>query len=343
MPNESWRYVRAEGDLLFHFSAWLRPKRRRRPLRLPAGPERPRPARRRGRAQRPAASVSPVAVTGVQPDAQLGSLRLRQRRRRGSGTSGRPASRWARRQTLYELRFSRRLGAVADLIAVGRSAGGSLAHLVFGIAAPGTSSRRDRGRGAVSCARSAGGPRCPRPLRRHPGYDPGHRHCPCAEPGRSTWSDGSSCTLPARPLALPGGHAAGRQRRRGAPAGSVDWRRPTGAVPPLSDIALGARRASRSLGDRRGGHRPAGAVGALPGRAQRSRSTMRSVAPDRAGYRHEISVLALAMRPEANGVRWCRLSFEEVAAGEVIRSRRTVRLDAAQAGQLRRRGEGDWS
>jgi hypothetical protein len=46
----------------------------------------------------------------------------------------------------YELQFAKRLGVVADLIAVGRTAAGSLAHFVFGVAASGLTPEQHDGK-----------------------------------------------------------------------------------------------------------------------------------------------------------------------------------------------------
>jgi GWxTD domain-containing protein len=138
MPNESWHYVGAEGDLLFHFSAGYDRngggdlydyRLVQSVLDLHGAADAPIDQLLLSRQ-----TLSPVygRMLNWGPYG-AGQARVEERH---LGTS----SIWIGTTTdSYQLRFGRRLSAVADLIAVGRSSGGSLAHFVFGIAAPGTS------------------------------------------------------------------------------------------------------------------------------------------------------------------------------------------------------------
>ena len=141
MPNESWRYARAEGDLLFHFSAGYDGRSGgdlydyrlvQSVLDLHGAADAPRDQLLLSRQ-----SLSPVYGRMLNWG-RFGSANEGARER----NIGKVSIEVGTTTDSYELRFERRLGAVADLIAVGQSGGGSLAHLVFGIAAPGTSGRQ---------------------------------------------------------------------------------------------------------------------------------------------------------------------------------------------------------
>jgi hypothetical protein len=136
MPNESWRYLRSDGDLVFHFSSGYDQS---------------------GGGDlydyRLVESVLDLRGASEAPADQL--LLSRQtfsplyNRMLNWGTHGRARAR-ARERGLgrasiavgtstdsHELRFATPLAAVADLVAVGTRPGGSLAHLVFALGAPG--------------------------------------------------------------------------------------------------------------------------------------------------------------------------------------------------------------
>jgi GWxTD domain-containing protein len=138
MPNESWHYARSEGDLFFHFTAGY--------------------DRNGGGDLYDYRLVQSILDLHGADDAPIDQLLLSRQtlsplygRMLNWGTNGSAQSRreerhlgttsiWKGTTTdSYQLRFGSGLVAVADLIAVGRSAGGNLAHFVFGIAAPGTS------------------------------------------------------------------------------------------------------------------------------------------------------------------------------------------------------------
>ncbi|MBA3443295.1 MAG: GWxTD domain-containing protein [Gemmatimonadales bacterium] len=138
MPNESWRYGRAEGDLLLHFSGgWdnngggdLYDYRLvQSVLDL------------RGAADAPQDQLL-LSRQELSPDysrmlnwGRYGAANARTRER----SIGAASIAVGTTTDTYELHFGRRLTVVADLVAIGRNAAGSLAHFVFGVAAPGIS------------------------------------------------------------------------------------------------------------------------------------------------------------------------------------------------------------
>ena len=135
MPNESWRYGRAEGDLLLHFSGgWdqngggdLHDYRLvQSVLDLRGAADAPRDQLLLSRQ-----SLSPD-YSRMLNWGRYGAANARARER----SVGAASIAVSTTTDSYELNFSRPLPVVANLIAVGRSAAGSLAHLVFGISAP---------------------------------------------------------------------------------------------------------------------------------------------------------------------------------------------------------------
>jgi hypothetical protein len=230
----------------------------------------------------------------------------------------------------YELRFKQRLGAVADLIAVGRTAAGSLAHLVFGIAERGTSPRRVEGGVAypVRVRLVALGARdssvatmdttfvitLAQPLTRNE-YLVGRAQL-TLPPGRWRYR-----------AALQQGDSAGVV----LPIGSVRIAATKGAALSLSDIALGTQgRAVSWVTD------VADTVLLAPSELFRKGAEIQ-IYYEAAGatplrrYRHEISVLPWNSRDDGR-VPLVSLSFEEEATSEVIRSRRTARLERLKPG-----------
>ena len=329
MPNESWRYARAEGDLLFHFSAGYNSygggdlydyRLVQSVLDLHGAEDAPRDQLLLSRQ-----SLSPVYGRMLNWG-RFGSANAGARER----NIGRTSIEVGTTTDSYELRFNRRLAAVADLIGVGRSAGGSLAHLVFGIAAPGTSPRlvaagveyavrvrlvalgaRDR---SVATLDTTIVIALPEPLTKKQ-YLVGRAQ-----------------------LVLPPGHwryrAAFQQADSAGvvlPFGTVRVAATDGSALSLSDIALGTPgRAVSWVTD------AADTVLLTPSELFRKGAEIEiyyeaSGAAPLERYRHEISVLPWNARgPKRRPL--VSLSFEEGAAGEVIRSRRTVRLERLKPG-----------
>jgi GWxTD domain-containing protein len=329
MPNESWRYVRAEGDLLFHFSAGYDSngggdlydyRLVQSVLDLHGAADAPRDQLLLSRQ-----SLSPV-YSRMLNWGRFGSANEGARER----NIGRTSIEVGTTTDSHELRFRRRLAAVADLIAVGRTAGGSLAHLVFGIAAPGTS---------------------PRIVAAGVEYAVRVRLVALGARDRSVATLDTTIVIAlAGPLTkkeylvgraeltLP----AGRWRYRAAlqqgdnagvvlPLGTVRVATSDGTTLSLSDIALGTLgRAVSWVTD------AADTVLLAPSELFRRGAEIEiyyeaSGAVPLGHYRHEISVLPWNARGSKRRPL-VSLSFEEEAAGEVIRSRRTVRLERLKPG-----------
>ena len=133
MPNESWRYARAEGDLLFHFSAGYDPSSGgdlydyrlvESVLDLRGAAEAPPDQLLLSRQ-----TLSPLYARmlnwGRFGAAQAASDE------RGIGIA---SIAYGTTTDSYELAFAHPLAAVADLVAIGRDAAGPAAQLVFAVA-----------------------------------------------------------------------------------------------------------------------------------------------------------------------------------------------------------------
>jgi hypothetical protein len=220
---------------------------------------------------------------------------------------------------------------VADLIAVGSRAGGSLAHFVFGVAAAGLDGKpgdagteyplrvrlvalddQDRAVGGLDTSLVI---RLPAPL--EAGEFLVGRTELTLPPGR--WSYRAS---------VQQGDSAGVV----LPRDSVHVASSEGASLSLSDIALGSRgRAVRWIASASDTVFLAPSALFRLGRDVELYYEASGAVPGR-GYRHEITVL----RPEARGPDKRRplvaLAFEEEAPAPVLRSHRTVRLDGLKEG-----------
>jgi GWxTD domain-containing protein len=331
MPNESWHYVRAEGDLLFHFSAGY--------------------DRNGGGDLYDYRLVQSVLDLHGAADAPIDQLLLSRQslsplygRMLNWGPYGTTQARaeerhlgtssiWIGTSTdSYELHFGRRLSAVADLIAVGRSSGRSLAHFVFAVASFGTSMLRvdggvaypvrirlvaldsqDRAVGRIDTmvviTRA-------RPLTERE-YLVGRAELPLP-PGR--WSYRA---------AIQQGESAGVVLRRD----SVLVAPTDGTTLSLSDIALGTKGQAAPWVTK-----AADTVFLAPSALFRKDAEVEiyyevSGATVRVPYRHDITILRRD-GPESRSKRrpMVSLSFNEAAPGEVIRSRRSVRLDRLKPG-----------
>jgi len=330
MPNESWHYVRAEGDLLFHFSAGYDGngggdlydyRLVQSVLDLHGAADAPRDQLLLSRQ-----SLSPIYSRMLNWGA-YGSRRAGAQEREIGAVSIAVGT----TTDSYELQFGRRLGAVADLIAVGRSSKGSLAHFVFGIAEPGTTGRR-----------GDGGVEYPIWVRLVALDSRGH--------AVATLDTSFAVRLSRRltsgeylvgraELALPPGRWSYRAAlQQGDDAGVVlprDSVRVAGtdrASLSLSDIALGSPgRAVPWVTD------AADTVLLAPSALFRKGAQVEvyyeaSGATARQMYRHEITVLRAEGR-DSKSRPLVSLSFEEEATDSVIRSHRTVRLERLKEGR----------
>ncbi len=331
MPNESWRFNRAEGDLLLHFSAGYDTNGGGDlyDYRLV---ESVLDLRGASDASEDQLLLSREPLSGVYRRmlhwGPYGAARSRARER----GIGRASIAVGTTTDSYELQFPSDLGGVVDMVALGEVGGRTLTHLVFAIAEPGTRPERDAGgvRYTVrlrAVASDAGGRpfanldttivfRPPAPLGRAQ-YLIGRAELPLP-PGLWTWR-----------AALQVGDSAGVV----LPRDTVRVERSAGGL-SLSDLALGIRGASAVWepvpGDtvlltpfdlfREGGevelYYEAG--GARPG----------------ASYRHDIAVFRLRGEPAVVERRpVVTLGFDEPAPDTVLRAHRVLQLARLKPGR----------
>ena len=329
MPNESWKYSRADGDLLLHFSGGFDGngggdlydyRLVQSVLDLRGAADAPQDQLLLSRQ-----SLSP-AYARMLNWGRYGAAHARALER-SIGAAGITV---ATTTDSYEHEFPRRLGVVADLIAVGRNSTGRLAHFVFGIragdASPSTigSEAQYRVRARVVAIDGRERPvasldttlvlRYPRPLR----------------PGEFVVGRAQ--------LVLPRGkwgYRAALQQGDSAgvilPRSFVDVAASDGRELELSDLALGVEaRSVPWVTD------AADTVLLAPSQIFRRGSDLElyyevAGATARTSYRHEITVLKGENR--RSGRRpLVSLAFDEAAADSLIRSHRTVRLDRLKEG-----------
>ena len=330
MPNESWRYARAEGDLLLHFSGGYD---------------------QRGGGDlydyRLVESVFDLRGADESPIDQLllsrQTLSPMYSRMLNWGRFGAAKARAQERSIgfasitastttdTYELQFSRRLGVVADLIAVGRRAGQSLAHFVFGIAAKDVSpdpadagvtysvrvrlvalDGQERAVGSLDTTLVID-----RPARLRKGEYLVGRAELALPPGlwlyRAALQQGDSAgvVLPRKPVKVTGTHGTAlllSDLALGSPGRAVSWVTDAADTVLLAPSALFRKGADLELYYE--------ASGATPGLQ----------------YRHAISVLRSSGGESKRKRPLVALSFDEAATDSVIRSQRVVRLDRLKAG-----------
>ena len=330
MPNESWRYARAEGDLLLHFSGgWDQNgggdlydyRLVQSVLDLRGASDAPRDQLLLSRQ-----SLSP-AYARMLIWGRYGAAHARARERNMGAASIEVGT----TTDTHELEFHRRLEVVADLIAVGRSDHGSLAHLVFGIAASGISPEPSDGGASYSIrVRLVALDSRDRPL---------------------TSLDTTLVIRHRRPLGtdqflvgraevtIPRGNWLYRASLQQGDSTGVVLPRQTvkvadmyGSSLELSDIALGSRgRAVTWITD------AADSVLLAPSGLFRKGADVElyyEVSGARPGelYRHEITVLRSGARAAKRREPLVTLSFEESAEDSIIRSQRVVRLDRLKEG-----------
>jgi hypothetical protein len=342
MPNETWRYGRADGDLLFHFSAGYDDSG--------------------GGDLYDYRLVESVLDLRGASDAPIDQLLLS--RQTLSSLYGRMlnwgpygAARAGRRERAigqvsiafgtttdsYELQYTRRLSATANLVAVGERGDSPLAHFVFGIGAAETTPTDDGE--AVSY----------RVRVRVVALDAADHAVASVDTaivfrlhqvlGRGQWLIGRA------ELPLPPGRWSWRAAiEQGGDAGVVlprDTVRVAGGGPALalSDLALGVAAASATW-------QPAGNEPVLltpfdlfPEGSELKLYYEAAGAAQGADYRHEIAVFRMKGKPAAPDRRPAvTLSVDERAAGPVIRSYRTLQLRNLKAGtymiEVRVRGPG---
>ncbi len=330
MPNESWRYVRAEGDLLLHFSSGYDGngggdlydyRLVQSVMDLHGAADAPTDQLILSRQ-----SLSPL-YSRMLNWGRFGSANARSRER-NIGASSIAVSTTT---DSYELQFARRLAAVVDVVAVGRRPAGSLAHVVFGIAAPGTAGRPvdggveytvrvrlvalDRQERSVGTLDTTFGIWHQRELTRNE-WLVGRAEL-ILPPGRWTYR-----------VALYQGDSAGVV----LPRDSVRVSHTDGDSLGLSDIALGSPGRAASWVTE-----SADTVLLAPSSLFRKGSEVglyyeATGATPGVMYRHEITVLRPNTRASDKRRPLVAVSFDEKAPAATIRSHRTVRLERLKEG-----------
>jgi GWxTD domain-containing protein len=330
MPNESWRYARADGDLLLHFSGGYDDngggdlydyRLVESVLDLRGAADAPRDQLILSRQ-----SLSPVYSRMLNWGAY--GAANEQARERNIGMTSIAVSTTT---DSHELRFRQRLQVFADLIAVGQRGHGGLAHFVFGLSSRDATWRRsgafveypvrvrlvalDRHDRAVATLDTVFSVRLNKPL--------GDREHVVGRvefqlpPGR--WSYRA---------ALQQGDTAGVV----LPRNSVLVAHDGAHALSLSDIALGSPGRAvawiNELGD---------TVLLAPSSIFRERAEVqvyyevRGAMADQ-NYRHEITIFRDAGDEVPRSRPLVAVSFTEAAAGSVVRSRRTVQLEGLKKG-----------
>jgi len=329
MPNETWRYARADGDLLFHFSSGADSngggdlydyRLVESVLDLHGASDAPVEQLLLSRE-----SLSPLYGRMLNWGV-AGAARSR-RRERGIG---RESIAVGTTTDSYELQFTHRLSAAANLIAIGHVAGVPLAHLVFAVASPDSTP----------------------PLRAGGAYAVRVRLAALDGAGHAFATMDTTITVRAPRRLVPGQYLIGRAALP-LPPGLWGWRAAVqigddaGAVLPrdtvrvtagwgtlaLSDLALGAVGSSAiwlpTLLDT-AYMAPFGIVGEG---SDLELYYEAAGAQSGASYAHEIGVYRLKGEPAVAERRpVVRLSFRETAADSVIRARRTIRLGRLKPG-----------
>lgn len=329
MPNESWRYARADGDLLFHFSGGYDDngggdlydyRLVESVLDLRGAADAPRDQLLLSRQ-----SLSPVYSRMLNWGA-YGAANEQARERNIGATSIAVGT----TTDSHELHFRTRLQVFADLIAVGHRAQSRLAHFVFGLSSRGAVSRPrgtgveypirvrlvalDRHDRAVARLDTAFSVHFERPLGDRD-HVVGRVEFPLP-PGR--WSFRA---------ALQQGDSAGVVLPRDGVLVAHDGSHALS----LSDIALGspghAVSWTNDLGD---------TVLLAPSSLFRERSQVEVYyeiwgATADQNYRHEITIFRDG-DPRRRSRPLVAVSFEEAATGPVVRSRRTVQLAGLKRG-----------
>jgi GWxTD domain-containing protein len=331
MPNESWRVARAEGDLLFHFSAgWdangggdLYDYRLvESVMDLRGSDEAPRDQLLLSRQ-----SLSREYVRMLNWG-RFGAARSAARER----GIGRASIEVGTTTDGHELHFAEPLGAVANMVAVGATATGALGHLVFAVAPGGT--RPERSPGGVRYAvrvRAVAMDARQRPF--------GDVDTTIVFPAARAL--GQAEYLVGRvEIPLPQGLWTWRAAlQMGDKLGIVLPRDTVRVAAPgpslsLSDIGLGLRGASA-----RWEPAPGDTVLLTPFDLIREGSEIEiyyeaAGAREGSSYRYEIAVFrARGERHVAERRPVVRLAFDERAGASLLRSHRTLRLDRLRPGR----------
>jgi GWxTD domain-containing protein len=331
MPNESWRFNRAEGDLLFHFSAGYDAS---------AGGdlydyrlvESVLDLRGAADAPKDQLLLSRQKLSNVYGRmlnwGQYGAARSRARER----GMGQASIAIGTTTDSHELEFAAPLGALADLVAVGAAGSMTIGHLVFAIAEAGT--RPEAAPGGVRYTvrlRAVASDASDRPLAdldttivfRAPAalgrgqYLVGRVEMPMP-PGRWSWR-----------AAVQLGDSLGVV----LPSDTVLVSRPVGGL-TLSDLALGTRSTSAAWQPTPGDTVRLTPFDLFPEGSEVELYYEVAGVTEGAAYRHEIAVYR--MKGETGGAETrpvVTLGFEEPAAGPLVRSHRVLQLARLRPGR----------
>lgn len=331
MPNESWRYQRGDGDLLFHFSSGYDGygggdlydyRLVESVFDLHGAEDAPRDQLILSRQ-----SLSPM-YSRMLNWGQYGAANQQAQERSIGATSIAIGT----TTDSYELTFAHRLPALADLLAIGRTGERTRGHLVFGIPAAGGAPRSVPG-GVEYRVRV-----------RVVALDRYNRAVATQDTAITVWHhrtlNKDEFVVGRAEIALPPGHWSyraalqlGESTGVVLPTDSVLVATSDPRVLSLSDIALGTPGRSvpwiNDLGD---------SVFMAPSKLFRRGLDVGlyyevTGAVTGQQYRHHITVLRPSDRPDRSPQHpLVSLSFDEAATGEVIRSRRVVRMDQLKPG-----------
>jgi GWxTD domain-containing protein len=340
MPNESWRFRRAEGDFLLHFSSGY-DSNGGGDLYDYRLVESVLDLRGASDASEDQLLLSRESLTGLYRRmlhwGPYGAARSRARER----GIGRASIAIGTNTDSYELRFADTLRGVVDLVTVGTAGDRALGHLVFAVAEPGTRPERDAGglRYTVrlrAVASDAGG----RPFAN---LDTTLVFRPSAPLGRAQYLIGRA------EMALPPGRWTWRAALQAGDSLGIVLPRDTvrversGSGLSLSDLALGIRGASA-----RWEPVPGETVLLTPFDLFLEGSEVElyyeaSGAAVGASYRHEIAVYRMRGDPGTPERRpVVTLGFDEPAVEPTLRSQRVLQLARLKRGryviQVRVRG-----
>lgn len=323
MPNETWRYARADGDLLFHFSSGSDEngggdlydyRLVESVLDLHGASDAPVDQLLLSRQ-----SLSPVYGKMLNWGA-FGAACSRSKER----GIGQASIAFGTTTDSYELQFAHRLSVAANLIAIGHQAGRPIAHFVFAVASPDSAPV----------------------LRGGESYSVRVRLAALDGAGQAFATLDTLVTVRAPARLEPGQYLLGRAQMP-LPPGTWDWRAAVqigddaGAVIPRDTIRVAPSGTGLSLGDLALGVVGASAIW-LPTPVDTAHMTPFGIvlqgselelyyeatgASPGANYAHEIAVYRLKGDPAVAGRRpVVRLGFTEAAADSIIRARRTLQL-----------------
>jgi GWxTD domain-containing protein len=331
MPSESWRYARADGDLLFHFSSGADQngggdlydyRLVESVLDLHGASDAPTDQLLLSRQ-----SLTPLYSKML----NWGPYGVAHARAEERGI-GRASIEYGTTTDSYELQFQHRLLVLANLVAIGHGSTGPIAHFVFAVASPdsGGAAMKAGGRYAVRVRVAA--------------FDAA---------GRVAGSLDTLVTVEAPRTLSPSEYLLGRAEIA-LPPGRWKWRAAvqigehTGVVLPHDSVLVARDEAGLALSDLAIGvdgasvmwqATPADTAFLTPfGMVPESRGAelYYEVSGARAGasYAHEIAVYRLKGEPSVPERRpVVRLRFDEAASGPVIHSRRTLQLRRLKPGR----------